>query len=210
MGIAIRACRLSAVFGGRRIASWDGDMLFTHEGISGPCALEISREAARVSEDGPVAIMLDVLPALEFEELDRTVGDVIIANRQRIIGKVVEAWLPNRLVGPFLAQIGVDPLTRGHVITREARRAIVHRLKEWPLGTVEHIALDRGEVTAGGIALTEVDPRTMRSRIIGGLYPCGEVLDIAGPIGGYNLQAAFSTGFVAGETAASDWKAAKN
>jgi predicted Rossmann fold flavoprotein len=209
-GVPIRDCRLSAVFHGRRIASWDGDMLFTHEGLSGPCALEISREAAKASDDGPVSIVLDVLPAQEFEDLDRTIGEAILANRQRIIGKVLEAWLPNRLVAPFLTQTGVDPLTRGHVITREARRAIVHKLKEWTLGTVERIPLERGEVTAGGIALNEVDPRTMRSRIIGGLYPCGEVLDIAGPIGGYNLQAAFSTGYVAGETAACDWKGVKN
>ncbi|MBK7258775.1 MAG: NAD(P)/FAD-dependent oxidoreductase [Ignavibacteriae bacterium] len=90
------------------------------------------------------------------------------------------------------------------MLTRDARRAIVRRLKEWPLGRVAHVPIERGEVTAGGIALNEVDPRTMRSRIVKGLYPCGEVLDIAGPIGGYNLQAAFSTGYVAGETAALD------
>ena len=209
-GIAIRDCRMSAMSGGRRIASWDGDMLFTHEGLSGPCALEISRAAAKASETGPVTVVLDLFPLQEFEELDRMVGEAVLANRQRIIGKVVDAWLPNRLVEPFLVQAGVDPQMRGHVLTRDVRRAIVHRLKEWPLGTVERVPLERGEVTAGGIALNEVDPRTMRSRIIRGLYPCGEVLDIAGPIGGYNLQAAFSTGYVAGETAASDWKAVKD
>ena len=70
------------------------------------------------------------------------------------------------------------------------------------MGRVAHVPIERGEVTAGGIALNEVDPRSMRSRLIAGLYVCGEVLDIAGPIGGYNLQAAFSTGYIAGETAA--------
>jgi hypothetical protein len=79
---------------------------------------------------------------------------------------------------------------------------VVGLLKEWRMGSVASISLDRGEVSAGGVALAEVDPQTMRSRKVRGLYLCGEVLDIAGPIGGYNLQAAFSTGFVAGESAA--------
>jgi hypothetical protein len=78
-------------------------------------------------------------------------------------------------------------------------------LKSWRIGNVGKISLERGEVTAGGVALGEVDPGTMRSRELQGLYWCGEVLDIAGPVGGYNLQAAFSTGFVAGETAGGDW-----
>ncbi|HSQ75081.1 MAG TPA: NAD(P)/FAD-dependent oxidoreductase, partial [Bacteroidota bacterium] len=78
-------------------------------------------------------------------------------------------------------------------------------LKQWHIGRVAAIPIERGEVTAGGVALSEVNPKTMQSRIVRGLYLCGEVLDIAGPIGGYNLQAAFSTGFVAGESAAAEW-----
>jgi len=78
------------------------------------------------------------------------------------------------------------------------------------VGAVEHVPLEKGEVVAGGVELEEVDPRTMRSRIVPGLYLCGEILDIAGPVGGYNLQAAFSTGYVAGETAAKDLKDAKD
>jgi predicted flavoprotein YhiN len=77
-------------------------------------------------------------------------------------------------------------------------------LKGWPLGTVRTVPLEKGEVVAGGVSLDEVDPKTMRSAKVEGLYLCGEVLDIAGPVGGYNLQAAFATGFVAGETAAQD------
>jgi predicted Rossmann fold flavoprotein len=203
-GIALRECRLMAVQHGKRIASWDGDVLFTHEGLSGPCALEISRAATAARENGTVGIVVDLFPGQEFDVLDAGLGRIVQEHRQRAIGTVLDGWLPNRLVDGFLAAIDVDPQTRGHVLTREARRAIVRRLKEWPLGDVVRVPIERGEVTAGGIALHEVDPRTMRSRIVKGLYPCGEVLDIAGPIGGYNLQAAFSTGYVAGETAALD------
>ncbi len=77
-------------------------------------------------------------------------------------------------------------------------------LKGWRIGEVGIINIDRGEVTAGGVNLDEVDPKTMRSRLVNGLYLCGEILDIAGPVGGYNLQAAFSTGYIAGETSALD------
>lgn len=201
-GISLRGCRLAAAQNGNRIAVWDGDVLFSHEGLTGPCALEISRAAALAQEKAPVAIVADVFPDREFDELDQMLGRMVLEHRQRAIGTVLDALLPNRLVDAFLEAIGVDPQTRGHVLTREARRAIVHRLKEWPLGRVAHVPIERGEVTAGGIALNEVDPRSMRSRLIAGLYVCGEVLDIAGPIGGYNLQAAFSTGYIAGETAA--------
>jgi hypothetical protein len=87
-------------------------------------------------------------------------------------------------------------------LRKDQRRAVAETLKHWSVGRVREIPLEAGEVTAGGVDLHEVDPKTMKSRIVEGLYLCGEVLDIAGPIGGYNLQAAFSTGFVAGESAA--------
>jgi predicted Rossmann fold flavoprotein len=209
-GVAMRECNVSAVQSGRRIASWTGDLLFTHEGLSGPCALEISREAAAAQEKGPVHIVMDLFPDEEFDVLDQAFSRDITGHRQRSIGTILDAKMPNRLVEGFLTPLAIDPQTRGYVLTREARRSIVRKLKEWDLGQVVRIQIERGEVTAGGIALKEVDPQTMRSRIVRGLYACGEVLDIAGPIGGYNLQAAFSTGYVAGESAALDELRIKN
>lgn len=209
-GVAMRDCCVSAVHSGKRIASWHGDLLFTHEGLSGPCPLEISREAAAALEKGPVHIVMDLVPDEEFDQLDQTFSREVAEHRQRSISTLLDAKMPNRLVDGFLAPLGVDPQTRGYVLTRDARRAIVRKLKEWDLGQVARIPIERGEVTAGGIALKEIDPQTMRSRIVKGLYACGEVLDIAGPIGGYNLQAAFSTGYVAGESAAFDELRTKN
>jgi predicted flavoprotein YhiN len=89
-------------------------------------------------------------------------------------------------------------------LRQKERNRLVETLKAWRIGWVEHVPLEKGEVVAGGVSLDEVDPQSMRSLKTHGLYLCGEILDIAGPIGGYNLQAAFSTGFVAGETAARD------
>jgi predicted flavoprotein YhiN len=123
-----------------------------------------------------------------------------------MIGNLMEAWLPNRLVPSLLQSVAIDPELRSHSLPRESRRSLIHLLKSWQLGKVVNVPLERGEVTAGGVALNEVDPHTMQSRKVPGLFLCGEVLDIAGPVGGYNLQAAFSTGFVAGEESARYWQ----
>ena len=88
-------------------------------------------------------------------------------------------------------------------LDRKARNRLVQNVKSWHIGEVRHVPLEKGEVVAGGISLDEVDPKTMGSKIVSGLFLCGEVLDIAGPVGGYNLQSAFATGFVAGESAVS-------
>jgi predicted Rossmann fold flavoprotein len=190
---------------GRKLHEWRDDILFSHEGISGPAALEVSRVAAEAAEKQKVELRLDFFPSKEFHRLDDELNRVTLSQRDRMIGTILDAWLPNRIVPALLKAADVSAEKRGHVLTKEERRRIVSMLKSWKLGDVGEINIERGEVTAGGVALDEVDPRTMRSRKVKGLYICGEVLDLAGPVGGYNLQAAFSTGFVAGETAARDW-----
>ena len=103
-----------------------------------------------------------------------------------------------------LADAGIERAGIFARLEKKARNRLASTLKAWPLGPVRAVPLEKGEVVAGGVTLDEVDPQTMRSRIDQGLYLCGEILDVAGPVGGYNLQAAFATGFVAGETAAKD------
>jgi predicted Rossmann fold flavoprotein len=206
-GVAIRNACLSAIQEGRRIAMWNGDLLITHEGLSGPAALEVSRAAAVAMEDGPVVLTVDFLPEKERSVVDQELLSTIKIQGSRMISTLLEPWLPNRIIDDLLRSVGVDPATRGYVLTRETRTSIIDLLKGWTIGTVVSISIERGEVTAGGVALNEVEPRTMRSRRVKGLYLCGEVLDIAGPVGGYNLQAAFSTGFVAGAAAAEDFLA---
>ena len=101
---------------------------------------------------------------------------------------MIDRYLPRRLADAFAVAAGVDPQTRGAHLTAKALNRLVSFLKDWPLGTVRGVPLERGEVVAGGVSLDEVDPQTMESRLIKGLYLCGEVLDIAGPVGGYNLR----------------------
>src|SRR5207245_9204274 len=102
----------------------------------------------------------------------------------------------------LLHRAGIEPILALNQLARKTRNRLVEALKRWEIGEVRAVPLERGEVTAGGVALDEVDPASMASRKVDGLYLCGEILDIAGPVGGYNLQAAFSSGYVAGEATA--------
>jgi predicted Rossmann fold flavoprotein len=201
-GVALRDCLLRARHGGKEIARWRGDLLFTHQGVSGPTVLGVSRAVALGLESGPVTLDVDLLPDVPPEELSSRIAETHGAAGRRTARTLAGEWLPERLVPELLERAGVEPQTPLHQLSRKGRNRLVETLKRWDLGPAREVPLERGEVTAGGVALEEVDPTTMASRKISGLYLCGEILDLAGPVGGYNLQAAFSTGYVAGEAAA--------
>ena len=201
-GVALRdtVLRARAQGGGKEFMHWQGDLLFTHKGVSGPTALGVSREVAE--REAVSAIEADLAPSLTWEELSAELRRQARDNPRKTVGALAAPFIPARLLEPLLAAADVPAETRGAYLTAKALNRLVSTLKAWPLGTVRHVPLERGEVVAGGVALDEVEAATMRSRRISGLFLCGEVLDIAGPVGGYNLQAAWSTGWVAGETAA--------
>jgi predicted Rossmann fold flavoprotein len=202
-GVAIRDCIIKGEVAGKKVASARGDILFTHLGISGPAALEVSRETfLAVEKNNRVDIVLDALPDRTVADLEKDLQAEIAANGARKLENLIEHLIPQRLAPYLLKSAGANGEIRCHQLRKDQRRAVAETLKHWSVGRVREIPLEAGEVTAGGVDLHEVDPKTMKSRIVEGLYLCGEVLDIAGPIGGYNLQAAFSTGFVAGESAA--------
>jgi len=201
-GVALRA-RIRVE--GREYARWRGDLLFTHKGLSGPCALGVSREigeqmAVGLAHGGTLEV--DLSPDEPFELVKTRLRAELAANPRRLLGSIADRYMPDRLAPAFLSATGIDPQTRGAHVTAGALNQFVCTLKGWRLGGVRSVPIDRGEVVAGGVSLDEVDPHTMQSRIIKRLFLCGEMLDIAGPVGGYNLQAAWSTGYVAGEAAA--------
>jgi hypothetical protein len=203
--VVLRARRApaDAAAPGKERMRWRGDLLWTHKGVSGPTALGVSREVAEAIPDASL-VEVDVLPDEPFEQVSARVLAHCKAHPRRAIADFVEAVVPQRLAEPVLAAANVDGRTRGAYLGQKERNRLVAALKGWTLGRVRHVPLERGEVVAGGVSLDEVEPHTMRSRKVAGLYLCGEILDIAGPVGGYNLQAAWSTGFVAGEAAAAD------
>jgi len=199
--VVLRARRAPSLTPGKELVRWRGDLLWTHKGVSGPTALGVSREVAEAIPEASI-VEVDVLPDEPFEAVAARVLGHCKAHPRRAISDLVETVVPQRLAGPLLAAAGVDAQTRGAYLSQKDRNRLVATLKSWTLGRVRHVPLERGEVVAGGVALSDVDPQTMRSRKVEGLYLCGEILDIAGPVGGYNLQAAWSTGFVAGDAAA--------
>lgn len=200
-GVALRDCVLKARQDGKEVARWRDDLLFTHFGVSGPTALGISREVAEAMERGKVVLEVDVLPDRTFESLSDGILDYASKHAKRRVATFVSEFLPDRLIDVLLRDAGIANETEFNQLTRTQRNKLVECLKGWQVGEVSDPMLTKGEVVAGGIALDEVDPHTMRSLKCPGLYVCGEALDVAGPVGGYNLQAAFSTGYVAGESA---------
>lgn len=200
-GVALRDIVLKARQGGKEVARWRGDLLFTHRGISGPTVLGISRVVAERMEAGAISIEVDVTPDESFEELSARITGWQNANPRKLVPSFLEV-IPDRLRPTVLAEAGIGEITVAGNLAQKSRNRLVETLKGWRLGEVRTVPLEKGECVAGGVSLDEVDPQTMRSKVCEGLFLAGEVLDVAGPVGGYNLQAAFATGYVAGETAA--------
>jgi predicted Rossmann fold flavoprotein len=201
-GVALRDIELQAYQEDRELITWQGDMLFTHQGISGPCSLGLSREVAEALEQGEVDLRVDLKPGFTSDELIKALFRDTKGRAQQAANVVAAEFIPKRLASILLANANISESTRLANLSPTLITRLVEAVKSFPLGTVAEVILDKGEVVAGGIDLNEVDPNSMRSKKCKGLWCCGEVLDIAGPVGGYNLQAAFSTGYVAGEDAA--------
>jgi len=198
-GVALRdgELRLSAGAEGRRLAAFGGDIVFTRAGISGPAALELSQATERARRDG--LAWLSYASILKVpESVDAALIGESGSNPRLLAATWLQRHLPERLVEPLLEASEVPPNLMLKELSKPLRKALVALVTALPLGGPQAVPLARGEVAAGGVDLAAVDPRTMALRDWENLRICGELLDIDGPVGGYNLQAAFSTGFVAG------------
>jgi predicted Rossmann fold flavoprotein len=178
-------------------------ILFTHFGLSGPAILDVSRAVARHDGPGPLELRLDLLPSLAREELDRKMQ---LASRQGKVAvvSILGGDLPHRLAESVMEAARVPRGRIGPDLSRPERNRLIAALKGLALPIRGTLGFEKAEVTSGGIALDEVDPRTLQSRLVPGLYLAGEILDLDGLIGGYNFQAAWSTGWLAGEAAAQE------
>jgi len=184
------------------IESRFGEMLFTHFGLGGPIILLMSLAVTEALEQGQVSICIDLKPALTKEQLHKRLQRDLDQSGKRKIAGIIKEYLPAKMIEPLIEQTGIDKETLGHQINAIQREKIVETLKALRFNIKSPLPLEKAIVTAGGVALDEIDPRIMASKKVKGLYFCGEVMDIDADTGGYNLQAAFSTGFVAGDSAA--------
>ncbi|MEI6608479.1 MAG: NAD(P)/FAD-dependent oxidoreductase [Deltaproteobacteria bacterium] len=184
------------------IESRFGEMLFTHFGLGGPIILLMSLAINEALEHGRVSILIDLKPALAKDQLHKRLQRDLDQSGKRKITGIIKEYLPAKMIEPFIEQTFIDKETLAHQINAIQREKIVETLKALRFNIKYPLPLEKAIVTAGGVALDEIDPRTMASKKIQGLYFCGEVMDIDADTGGYNLQAAFSTGFVAGDSSA--------
>lgn len=179
-----------------------GEMLFTHFGVSGPIILTLSRSIVRELEHGSVRLEINLKPALNYETLDKRVLRDFGKFSGKHLKNALTELLPQALIQPVLKESALDPDKPVHQVTKLERELLVGTLQALPLSITKARPIEEAIVTSGGISLKEVNPRTMASKIVPNLFFAGEVLDIDGFTGGYNLQAAFSTGYLAGQSAA--------
>lgn len=181
-----------------KIASEFGEMLFTHYGISGPIILTLSRYVVDYLEHKPV-VSINLKPALTTEELEQRLMRDFSLYKNKMFKNALNDLLPKKMIPVFIKYTGINPEKKVNQITRNERKKILDSLRYFRV-TIVGCREREAIVTRGGVSIKEINPKTMESKIISGLYFAGEVIDIDGVTGGYNLQAAFSTGFVAGQS----------
>lgn len=190
---------------GKKVISHRGDMIFTHFGLSGPIALRCSqflRQVQRKSGTDTVEMSIDLFPDLNAQEVEAMVQDKLEQEPKKAIRNSLKGLLPERLIPLLLAKAKLDGDITGHHVSKNGLLALAGILKRMPVYVHGTRSLSEAFVTGGGVNLKEIDPKRMESKLMQGLFFCGEVLDIHGYTGGYNITAAFSTGYTAGKHAA--------
>jgi predicted Rossmann fold flavoprotein len=176
-----------------------GALLFTHFGLSGPAVMDVSRCVTAVFPGLHTTLDCDFLPDLTGPQLLEQLQAATTQQGKRHVAALLAQWLPRRLADALLTVAGVPAARNLAELSRAERSQLAQALKATPFPVVGTLGFDKAEVTAGGVALEEVRSNTLESKLVPGLFLAGEILDLDGPIGGYNFQAAFSTGWLAGQ-----------
>lgn len=190
---------------GKKVIAHRGDMIFTHFGLSGPIALRCSqflRQVQRKSGSEAVELSIDLFPDHPPQEVESQLQSKLELEPKKAIRNSLKGLLPERMIPLLLAKAGLDGDLTGHHLPKSSLQSLAALLKRMPVEAHGTRSLAEAFVTGGGVNLKEIEPRTMESKLMQGLYFCGEVLDIHGYTGGYNITAAFSTGYTAGKHAA--------
>ena len=196
-GLSLKNIRLKAHYKNKIFMDLFGEMLFTHFGISGPVVLTLSSYINRL-DSKQIDLYIDLKPALTKDQLDKRILRDFEKNSNKNLDNSLNELLPKKLIAPIIDLAKIDEKKTVHQITKEEREALVDIIKNYPLKYKGLRHINESIVTAGGIDVREVNPSTMESKIVKDLYFVGEVLDIDALTGGYNLQLAYSTGFLSG------------
>lgn len=202
MGLSLKNVLLKAFINGKKKGEEFGEMIFTHFGISGPVVLTLSKIAvdALKKEKNKVVYYIDFKPALSFDELDKRIIRDFEKYNNKQFKNALDDLLPRKMIPVVLNRSGIDEEKKVNQISKEERKIIIDLLKNFPVEISGTRPLSEAIVTSGGISLKEINPKTMESKLYPGLFFAGEILDLDGVTGGYNLQEAFSTGFLAGSS----------
>ncbi len=198
-GLSLRDVKLSLYSSdNKRIESVMGEIVFTADGISGPSIINMSRKIAKIPVVG-FKLKIDLFPDKDFKETEQMIQDHFQKISKKFFSNSLEEFLPPKLIPVIIKLSGIKPAKKVLSITKEERKKIIHLLKEFSFELKSLAGFDKAIITSGGINLGEIDQKTMKSKLIDNLYFAGEVIDLDGPTGGYNLQISWTTGYLAGE-----------
>lgn len=201
-GLSLRGVKVNIFCGNHKKVSKEGDIMFTSRGISGPVILSLSGAVSEfLDKNNPVKITIDQFPDITKEKFIFSLTKLLSDNASKTVKNTLRKLLPHRLSDLFLEMHHIDKNKRSNRITKQERLLLAAVCKTFTLNISSCAKMAEAMITRGGISVKEIDPRTMASRLVKGLYFAGEIIDIDGDSGGYNLQEAFSTGYLAGLSA---------
>lgn len=199
-GLALKNVEIKLNKRGKKLYEGFGEMLFTHFGVSGPLVLTASSYYAKAGGEGEAELLLDLKPALSMEQLDKRLQRDFEENRKKQFKNAIGGLFPAKLVPVMIEQSGIDPEKKVQDITKEERKQFAEKIKKLTMTVIGTRKIEEAIITQGGVSVREVNPSTMESKKIKGLYLAGEVLDLDALTGGFNLQIAWSTGYLAGNS----------
>lgn len=201
-GVRVGSVEISAIQNDKKHNSYQGDMLFTHFGISGPAVLNLSCYIEKILEKGEVKLNIDLKPYLSFEQLDEILRKDFEKNASKKLVNCLGDLFSPKLLNFLFLQSGLDMEKHCGKFSKQERQKLVRLFKNLEMTVLELFGFEKAMVTSGGVSIKEIDSKNMQSKIIENLYFAGEIIDMHGPTGGYNLQLCWSTGFLAGKSAA--------
>jgi len=197
-GLSLKNVKISVWQNNKKKDERLGEALFTFKGMSGPVILDMSKNIGQLLNNGKTELKIDFKPGLDYKKLDQRIQTDFAETKNKIFKNSLDKLLPQKIIPVIIKLSGINPNKKINEITKEERKKILKLLKEFNLNIKSVGGFDKAIITNGGIDLKEIDPKTMRSRIVNNLYFAGEILDLDGPTGGYNLQVCWSTGYLAG------------
>ncbi len=200
-GLNLKNVRATVWINEKKAGEDFGEMLFTHFGLSGPIILTLSRMVVQaLNQKHKVEISVDLKPALNEQKLDNRLLRDLDENGKKKINNVFRYWLPASMVPVFIDLMGLDPEKECHQVSSKERKQIRHQLKNLRFHVTNHRSFKEAIITSGGVSTKEISSKTMESRLVSGLHFAGEMIDLDADTGGYNLQIAYSTGWLAGSS----------